>query len=101
MSHIKISSPFFSKLTHEEGTIGTTIEDILPAVNPGEKRILLIIQNKGSTDVITAILNSDPTVTSGIAIQPNQLISLDNYNGPLRCKSSGASSILHVAFANV
>lgn len=100
MSHIKISSPFFSRLTHEEGSIGTTIEDILDAVKPGEKRILLVIQNK-SSDVITAILNGDAAVTDGIAIQPNQLVSFDNYNGPLRCKSSGSSSLLHVAFANV
>lgn len=100
MSHIKISSPFFSKLTHTENTIGTAVSTIIPAVNPGEKRILLVIQNK-STDVITAILNGDSAVTVGIDIQPNQLISFDNYNGVLRCKSAGASSLLHVAFANV
>jgi len=100
MSHIKISSPFFSKLTHEETTIGTAVSTVISAVNPGEKRILLVIQNK-STDVITAILSSDVTVTVGIDIQPNQLISFDNYNGTLRCKSAGSSSLVHVAFANV
>ena len=100
MSHINISSPFFTKLTHEEGEIGLTVEPILDAVKPGQKRILLIIQNK-STDIISAILTSDESVTTGIDIQPNQLISFDNYNGPLRCKSFGSSSLIHVAFANV
>lgn len=100
MSHIKISSPFFSKLNHQEGTVGTANILIFEAVNPGEKRILLIIQNK-STDVISVILSSDPSITTGINIQPNQLVSFDNYNGALQCKSTGENSTIHVAFANV
>jgi hypothetical protein len=100
MSHVKISSPFFSKLVHQQVTATGTVSDVLSAVNPGEKRILLIIQNK-STDVVSAILTSDVAVTSGIDIQPNQLISFDNYSGPLRIKSAGSSSVVHVAVANV
>jgi len=100
MSHVKISSPFFSKLVHQQVTATGTVSSVLAAVNPGEKRILLIIQNK-SADVVSAILTSDVAITEGIAIQPNQLISFDNYSGPLRIKSSGSSSLVHVAVANV
>lgn len=100
MSNIKISSPFFSKFTHQEVTAGTTISSVLTAVNPGEKRILLVIQNQ-SANVITVILNGDIAVTSGITVQPDQLVSFDNYSGPLRIKADGAGSLVHVAHANV
>lgn len=100
MSNINISSPFFSKLVHQQVTATGTVSSVLSAVNPGEKRILLVVQNK-SADIVSVILTSDVSVTEGLAIQPNQLISFDNYSGPLRIKSSGSSSLVHVAVANV
>lgn len=100
MSNIKISSPFFSKLTHQDATIGTAVSSVLTAVKPGEKRILLVVQNQ-SANVITVILNGDVAVTSGITVQPDQLVSFDNYSGPVRIKADGAGSLVHVAHANV
>jgi hypothetical protein len=98
MSHISVSSPFLTSLTHADVAVDdTTPTQVLATAATGTRRILTVIQNKHSTAVIQVILNA--TGSTGIAVSAGSNLSLDNYNGPVRCISTVDDSIVHVAYA--
>jgi hypothetical protein len=98
MSHISVSSPFLTSLTHADIAVdNTTPTEVLATATTGTRRILTVIQNKHSTAVIQVILNA--TGSTGIAVSAGSNLSLDNYNGPVRCISTVDDSIVHVAYA--
>jgi hypothetical protein len=99
MSTISISSPFLTSLTHVDNSVGITSSSLLAAVSAGQRRILTVIQNKHSTAKIQVILNATGDV--GILVPAQSNLSLDNYNGPIRCISDTASTTVHVAYAIV
>jgi hypothetical protein len=99
MSNISISTPFHKKFVHADFTIGLTPTNSIGPVNPGERRISTIIQNKSSTNTVTLILNDTGTV--GFTLAPSTLFSIDNYNGTIRLAASGASTSVHVAYSIV
>jgi hypothetical protein len=99
MSTISISSPFLTSLTHADNTVGTAASSLLAPVAAGQRRILTVVQNKHSTAKIQVILNETGNV--GILVPAQSNLSLDNYNGPIRCISDTASTTVHVAFAIV
>jgi hypothetical protein len=97
--NISISTPFLRKFVHADYTVGLTPTNVVASVEPGEKRISTIIQNKHGTNTVTVILNDTGTV--GFVIQPATFFSIDNYCGTIRLAASGASTTVHVAFATV
>ncbi len=99
MSTISISSPFLTSLTHADFSVGTASSQLLAAASAGQRRILTVIQNKHSTAKIQVILNATGDI--GILVPANSNLSLDNYNGPVRCISDTASTTVHVAYAIV
>lgn len=99
MSTISISSPFLVSLTHADLSVGVTSSSLLSAASAGQRRVLTVIQNKHATAKIQVILNDTGDV--GILVPPSSNLSLDNYNGPVRCKSDTASTTVHVAYAIV
>jgi hypothetical protein len=99
MSNISISSPFLTSFTHADFSVGTTASSLLSAVSAGQRRVMTVIQNKNGTAAIQVILNA--TGTSGILVPAKSNLSLDNYNGPIRCISDTAATPVHVAYAIV
>jgi hypothetical protein len=99
MSNISISTPFHKKFVHADFTIGLTPTNSIGPVNPGERRISTIIQNKSSTNTVILILND--TGTSGFVLQPGTLFSIDNYNGTIRLSASNAGTTVHIAYSLV
>jgi len=99
MSIIQTSSPFLRSFTHLDTTVGNTTSTVLDKPAVGEKRILVVIQNKSTTANIFVILND--TGDSGILVQPLQLISIDNWNGIVRCNADTAGTAVHVAYSQV
>lgn len=99
MSSISISTPFHKKFVHTDHTVGTAATILLPAVNPGERRIATIIQNKSSTATLTLIFSDTGTV--GFSLQPSTLFSIDNYNGTIMVASSAPNTVVHIAYSLV
>ena len=100
MSHISISSPFLVSFTHADIAVdNATPTELLAAGASGTKRVLTVIQNKHASAVIQVILSTTGNV--GIAVAAGSNISLDNYNGPIRCISTVDDSIVHLAYAIV
>lgn len=93
------SSPAIRKCIHADVTVGTTYSTVLTPPTLPSRRILVMIQNKSATAVIEVVF--DDTATEGIEVQPYQSISLENYNGTIRVKSSVASTKVHIAYAGV
>ncbi|CAB5178552.1 hypothetical protein UFOVP157_11 [uncultured Caudovirales phage] len=93
MGQIQISSPFLKSITHSDfnvtATTGATKQQILtPSANVGEKRVVVIIQNKASSAKLTVIGNATDTV--GIEVTAGSTLKLDNYNGGLWAFGSAA-----------
>lgn len=99
MSIIQTSSPFLRSFTHIDATVGTSTSTVLDKPAVGEKRILVVIQNRSTTANIFVVLND--TGTSGILVQPLQLISLDNWNGVVRVNADAGSTPIHIAYSQV
>lgn len=97
MSHFKFSSPLIRGFNHSLATVGTSISTILDVATTPERRVSVIIQNQHATAVIEVILAE--TGSDGLLVQPNESISLDNYNGIVRCISDTASTPVHIAYA--
>jgi uncharacterized protein (DUF111 family) len=98
-SYVSFSSPAIRKCTHANTTVGTTFTTLLTPPTLPTRRILVIIQNQSATAVIEVVF--DDTATVGIQVQPYQSISLENYNGTIRVKSTAAGTIVHCATANI
>ena len=100
MGQIQISTPFLKSISHSDVTVGTSKSQIVTVpTNVGEKRIVVIVQNKSSTATIQVIGNSTDTV--GLAVPPLGSIKLDNYNGALYAVSTAAGTSVHIAIASV
>ena len=100
MGQIQISTPFLKSISHSDTTVGTSKSQIVTIpTNIGEKRIVVIVQNKSSTATIQVIGNATDTV--GLAVPPLGSIKLDNYNGALYAVSTAASTSVHIAISAV
>lgn len=100
MSNIAFSTPFTKAFVHTNVTVGTTASEILaPTTNSYDKRILLLVQNQHATNSIQVVFAG--TGSTGIVLLPNQSISVENYNGAVRCVASGASTPVHIAYSVV
>ena len=101
-SYINFSSPSVRKMVHADitmsGTPNTATAILTPPALP-IRRTLVFIQNKSATANVTVIFDSVGAV--GILVPPLSNINLDNYNGTVRCSSSVASTVVHLAYAQV
>ena len=80
------------------GTPNTATAILTPPALP-IRRTLVFIQNKSATANVTVIFDSVGSV--GILVPPLSNLNIDNYNGTVRCSSSVASTVVHLAYAQV
>lgn len=98
MANISFSSPFIRNFIHADVTVtDASISTVLPAATTPERRVSVIIQNKDESAVLTVILNG--TSTTGLKVKAGESISLDNYNGVVRCISTSDGNPVHIAYA--
>jgi hypothetical protein len=97
MSHIKVSSPFLRKFIHADVAVSDDYITILDYPTIPEKRIVVILQNKGA-NTANIVLNTDGT--QGLNLLAQSSISIDNYNGVVRAYSD-AGTVIHVAYSVV
>ena len=97
MANISFSSPFLRGFTHSEVSVGTSASTALAVAVTPERRCSVIIQNQHATAVVTVIFAA--TGTAGLKVKAGESISLDNYNGIVRCVSDTASTPVHIAYA--
>ena len=101
-SYVNFSSPSVRKMVHADitmsGTPNTVVSILTPPTLPS-RRTLVFIQNKSATANVTVIFDSVGSV--GILIPPLSNLNIDNYNGTVRCSSSVASTVVHLAYAQV
>ena len=99
MANISFSSPFLRGFTHTEVSVGTSASTALAVAVTPERRCSVIIQNQHASAVVTVIFAA--TGTAGLKVKAGESISLDNYNGIVRCVSDTASTPVHIAYATV
>ena len=97
MANISFSSPFIRGFTHATIDVGTSASTILDHALTPIRRVSVIIQNQHASAVITVRFSESGT--EGFKVKAGESISLDNYNGHVRCSSDTASTPVHVAFA--
>jgi len=97
MAHISFSSPFLRGFNHTEVIIGTSASTALVAAITPERRVSVIIQNQHATALVTVIFADSGS--TGLKVKAGESISLDNYNGIVRCVSDTASTPVHIAYA--
>jgi hypothetical protein len=100
MANIAFSTPFTKSFIHTNATVGVSATEILAATaNAHDKRVMLIIQNQHAANSVQVVFAS--TGSSGVMLLPNQSISIENYNGPVRAVASGPDTAVHIAQALV
>lgn len=97
MANISFTSPFIRGFTHTDVTIGTSASTALAVAVTPERRVSVIIQNQHASALLTVILAASGT--AGLKVKAGESISLDNYNGIIRCLSDTASTPVHIAYA--
>ncbi len=97
MANISFSSPFLRGFTHTEVSVGTSASTALAVAVTPERRCSVIIQNQHASAVVTVIFAD--TGTAGLKVKAGESISLDNYNGIVRCISDTADTPVHIAYA--
>ena len=97
MANISFSSPFLRGFTHATVTVGTSASTALAVAVTPERRCSVIIQNQHATAVVTVIFADTGSV--GLKVKAGESISLDNYNGIVRCVSDTAATPVHIAYA--
>ena len=97
MSHISYSSPFLRSFVHADVLVGTSPSVSLVVAEIPTRRVSVIIQNQHATALVTVILAA--TGATGLKVKAGESISLDNYNGVVRCFSDTASTPVHIAYA--
>ena len=97
MANISFSSPFLRGFTHTEVSVGTSASTALAVAVTPERRCSVIIQNQHASAVVTVIFAD--TGTAGLKVKAGESISLDNYNGIVRCISDTAATPVHIAYA--
>ena len=99
MANISFSSPFLRGFTHATVTVGTSASTALAVAVTPERRCSVIIQNQHATAVVTVIFAASGS--AGLKVKAGESISLDNYNGIVRCVSDTAATPVHIAYAVV
>ena len=97
MSHFKFSSPLLRSFTHATVSIGTSASIALDAAITPSRRVAVIIQNQHASAILTVRMSE--TGSEGFIVKPYESISLDNYNGHIRCTSDTAATPVHIAYA--
>ena len=97
MANISFTSPFLRGFTHATVTVGTSASTALAVAVTPERRCSVIIQNQHATALVTVIFAASGT--DGLKVKAGESISLDNYNGIVRCVSDTASTPVHIAYA--
>jgi hypothetical protein len=97
MAHFAFSSPLIRGFTHATFTVGTSASTVLDHAATPLRRVSVIIQNQHATAVVTVRFSESGT--EGFQVKAGETISLDNYNGHIRCSSDTASTPVHIAFA--
>lgn len=97
MANISFSSPFLRGFTHATVTVGTSASTALVVAPTPERRCSVIIQNQHASAVLTVIFAASGT--DGLKVKAGESISLDNYNGIVRCVSDTAATPVHIAYA--
>ena len=97
MANISFTSPFIRGFTHTDVTVGTSASTALAVAVTPERRVSVIIQNQHATALVTVIFAASGT--AGLKVKAGESISLDNYNGIIRCLSDTASTPVHIAYA--
>ncbi len=97
MANISFSSPFIRSFTHQETSVGTSAVTVLAAATTPERRVSVIIQNQHASALLTVVFAD--TGTTGLKVKAGESISLDNYNGIVRCISDTAATPVHIAYA--
>jgi len=97
MANISFASPFLRGFTHATVTVGTSASTALVIAPTPERRCSVIIQNQHATATVTVIFAASGT--DGLKVKAGESISLDNYNGIVRCVSDTASTPVHIAYA--
>jgi hypothetical protein len=97
MANISFSSPFIRSFIHTETSVGTSAVTALAAATTPERRVSVIIQNQHASALLTVVFAA--TGTEGLEVKAGESISLDNYNGIVRCISDTASTPVHIAYA--
>jgi hypothetical protein len=97
MSNISFTSPFIRGFTHTETAVGTSAVTALATAVTPERRVSVLIQNQHATALLTVVLAD--TGTTGLKVKAGESISLDNYNGIIRCISDTAATPVHIAYA--
>ena len=97
MAHISFNSPFLRGFTHATVTVGTSASTALVVAPTPERRCSVIIQNQHATALVTVIFADSGS--TGLKVKAGESISLDNYNGIVRCVSDTASTPVHIAYA--
>jgi hypothetical protein len=97
MANISFSSPFIRGFTHATISVGTSASTILDHAVTPIRRVSVIIQNQHATATITVRFSESGS--DGLLVKAGESISLDNYNGHVRCLSTSADTPVHIAFA--
>lgn len=97
MANISFSSPFIRSFTHATFTVGTSASTVLDHAVTPIRRVSVIIQNQHATATITVRFSESGS--EGLLVKAGESISLDNYNGHIRCLSDTASTPVHIAYA--
>lgn len=97
MANFSFSSPLIRGFTHATVTVGTSASTALVVAPTPERRVSVIVQNQHASAVLTVIFADSGT--DGLKVKAGESISLDNYNGIVRCVSDTASTPVHIAYA--
>jgi hypothetical protein len=98
MAHFAFSSPLIRGFTHATFTVDTSASTLLDHPATPIRRVSVIIQNQHATATIT--VRFAESGTDGFKVKAGESISLDNYNGHIRCSSDTASTPVHIAYAS-
>jgi len=97
MSHFAFSSPLLRGFTHSTVSVGTSATTVLDHAPTPTRRVAVIIQNQHASAVITVRFSESGS--EGFKVAAGETISLDNYNGHIRCVSDTAATPVHIAYA--
>lgn len=97
MANIQFSSPFLRGFTHATITVGTAASTALDAAITPQRRVSVIVQNQHASAVVTVRFSESGS--EGFQVKAGESISLDNYNGHIRCSSTVADTPVHIAYA--
>jgi hypothetical protein len=96
-SNIQFAGPFLKGFTHQNYTATTTPTTVVSTADAGTRRAGVIIQNQSATVSVNVVFADTGSV--GVLVYPQQTLTIDNYNGPIRLVSTSGSQTVHIAIA--